>query len=79
MLARVIAERAPAEEIWRRRAFCALGDGDVALDDVIAEIRGRHYDGWIVVEQDTFPDSRQPARAARDQVSNREFLRARGL
>ena len=28
-LEEIVAEAAPVEEIWRRQAFCALGDGDI--------------------------------------------------
>ena len=76
----IIGDSAPVEEIWRRRAFCRLGDGDVALDRVLEELREVGYDGWLVVEQDILPDAEEGAEApARDQVANREWLRARGL
>ena len=76
----IIRESAPVEEIWRRRAFCRLGDGDVALDRVLEELRGVDYDGWLIVEQDILPDADEGAEApAKDQAANREWLRARGL
>ncbi len=76
----IIRDSAPVEEIWRRRAFCRLGDGDVALDRVLEELRGVDYDGWLIVEQDILPDADEGAEApAKDQAANREWLRARGL
>jgi inosose dehydratase len=76
----VVREQAPMMEVWRRRAFCPLGEGDLALDAVLEALKARHYQGWLVVEQDTIPDPSDPAdRAARDQGRNRAFLRARGV
>jgi inosose dehydratase len=80
VIRQIIRDSAPVEEIWRRRAFCRLGDGDVALDRVLEELRGVDYDGWLIVEQDILPDAEGGAEApAQDQASNREWLRARGL
>ncbi len=76
----IIREGAPVEEIWRRAAFCPLGEGDVDIDAVLAELRERGYSGWIVVEQDRIPSplgSMDEVR--REQAANREFLRTRGL
>ncbi|HYS00733.1 MAG TPA: sugar epimerase, partial [Candidatus Eisenbacteria bacterium] len=71
---------APMMEVWQRRAFCPLGEGDLALDAVLEALKTRHYQGWLVVEQDIIPAPGDPAdRAARDQVRNRAFLRARGV
>jgi inosose dehydratase len=80
VIRQIISDSAPVEEIWRRRAFCRLGDGDVALERVIEELRGVGYDGWLIVEQDILPDAEEGAEApAKDQAANREWLRARGL
>jgi inosose dehydratase len=80
VLEAIVAEGAPVEAIWRRLAFCALGEGDVAVDDVLTALDDVGYAGWLVVEQDIIPDPAAPAgSAARDQASNREYLRARGL
>jgi inosose dehydratase len=76
----IISEAAPVQEIWRRRAFCRLGDGDVAVDQVLEALRSSAYDGWLVVEQDIIPDpADSPDAAAQDQAANREWLRARGF
>ncbi|HUO75013.1 MAG TPA: sugar phosphate isomerase/epimerase [Solirubrobacteraceae bacterium] len=76
----IIAESAPVEEIWRRRAFCRLGEGDVPIDRVLDGLREIGYSGWLVVEQDIIPDPADPPdQAAQDQAANREFLAARGI
>jgi inosose dehydratase len=72
----IVREGAPPSEIWRRGAFCPLGDGDLDVEAFLEEIRGG-YDGWLVVEQDTLPDP--SGRPAADQRANREYLAARGF
>jgi len=64
----IVREAAPVSEIWRRRAFCRLGEGDLDVDAVLKEIRDS-YSGWIVVEQDVLPDPN--GTAAADQRANR--------
>ena len=72
-------EAAPVAEIWRRRAFCRLGEGDLDVDAVLESLR-ESYGGWLVVEQDVLPDPGGAAgRPALDQRANREFLAARGF
>ena len=80
IVASIVADHAPVEEIWRRRAFCALGQGDTGMEEVLQVISGIGYSGWVIVEQDIFADPAEPAeRAAADQAANREWLRARGI
>jgi inosose dehydratase len=80
LLADIVADRAPMEEIWRRRAFCALGAGDTGMDEVLATIVDIGYSGWLVVEQDIFPDpSESAAQVAARQEANRDWLRSRGI
>jgi inosose dehydratase len=75
----IIREKAPVSEIWARRAFCRLGEGDLNVDAVLEWLR-RNYSGWLVVEQDVLPDpDRMSGRPALDQRANREFLSARGF
>lgn len=75
----IVREAAPVAEIWRRRAFCRLGEGDLDVDGVLDHLRGR-YSGWLVVEQDVLPDpGREHGRPALDQRANRDFLSARGF
>jgi inosose dehydratase len=74
----IVAEAAPVEEIWRRQAFCALGDGDIDVEQVLAALSEINYSGWLVVEQDVLPDPANPKQPALDQQRNREYLRAHG-
>ncbi len=68
----IVSDAAPVEEIWRRRAFCALGEGDVAVDEVLGALQAIDYAGWLVVEQDIIPDPADPpGQAAREQAANR--------
>jgi inosose dehydratase len=75
----IVDEHASHEELWRRRAFTAFGSGDLDLDAVIEAIKAIGYQGWIVVEQDIFPDPNRFDRTLLDQVHNRDFLKARGI
>lgn len=75
---KIVKEAAPVIEIWRRGAFCALGQGDVDIDGVLDHLR-RHYAGWLVVEQDILPDASAPERPAKDQVANLNYLAERGF
>jgi inosose dehydratase len=78
-LEEIVAEAAPVQEIWRRRAFRALGDGDIDIPRVLQTIDEIGYSGWLVVEQDVLPDPASPEQPAIDQRRNREYLRAHGL
>jgi inosose dehydratase len=80
LLARLHAEGAGLETAWEEGMFCRLGEGGADVDECVAELTRRGYDGWLVVEQDqvlrpgrTFEDAVASARA------NREWLRDRGL
>jgi len=76
----IIREVAPVSEIWKRKAFCRLGDGDLDVDAVLKSLRDGGYEGWLVVEQDVLPDADDPlGTPARDQRANRQFLRDRGF
>jgi inosose dehydratase len=80
VIEQIVAEGAPVEAIWRRRAFCRLGTGDVPIDAVLEALRAASYGGWLIVEQDIIPDAGDVAgEAARDQSANRAYLAARGL
>ncbi|HUZ86025.1 MAG TPA: TIM barrel protein [Candidatus Baltobacterales bacterium] len=72
----IVRESAHVNEIWRRKAFCRLGEGDLDVEGMLAELRSR-YSGWLVVEQDVLPD--RAGRSAADQRANREYLAARGV
>lgn len=75
----IIREVAPVSEIWKRKAFCRLGEGDLNVDSVLDALRDG-YSGWLVVEQDVLPDVGDPlGTPARDQRANRRFLADRGF
>ena len=58
----IVADHGNADEIWRRRAFCALGEGDIPLEAVFDAVRSSGYSGWLVVpEQDIFPEASDPS------------------
>ena len=77
-LEQIVAEAAPVREIWARRAFCPLGEGDIDIPGVLDALADIGYGGWLVVEQDVLPDPDNPHRPAEEQRRNREYLRARG-
>ncbi|HKV89352.1 MAG TPA: sugar phosphate isomerase/epimerase [Candidatus Dormibacteraeota bacterium] len=72
----IVRESAPVSEIWKRKAFCRLGAGDLDVDAMLNAIRDS-YDGWIVVEQDVLPEP--DGSAAEDQRANRRYLAERGF
>ena len=77
---RVIADGAPTPAIWSREVFCALGEGDVDVPGVLAALRRGEFDGWLVVEQDIFPQTPERfVQATDDQRANRDYLAARGF
>jgi inosose dehydratase len=78
VLASVIEDHADMPEAWRRGVFCELGTGDVDLDAFFAQLERSGYAGWLVVEQDTVPQSPQDAaQAVASQERNRAWLRDR--
>ena len=80
VMAGIVADGVPVSAIWSRDAFPALGQGDLDADGVLAALDAIGYGGWLVVEQDTLPRTKERfERAAADQRANREFLARRGL
>jgi inosose dehydratase len=76
----LIADGDATPAIWSREVFCALGEGDVDLDGVLRELDRLDFEGWLVVEQDIFPQTvARFAQAVDDQQKNRRFLTDRGL
>ena len=76
VLAEAVATRAGMRQVWTDRAFVPLGEGDLDLDAVMAQILGSGYTGWLVVEQDVIPQvGDDPGRPQREQVHNRQVLR----
>ncbi|MGD0851789.1 MAG: TIM barrel protein [Acidimicrobiales bacterium] len=71
----IVADHVPAMNIWTREAFPAFGDGDANVAGVLAALKDVDYEGWLVVEQDIFPQtSERFAQAIDDQKKNRRFL-----
>lgn len=56
--------------------FCELGKGTVDFSVIVAELKARKYNGWIVVEQDVLPGMGNPKVCAQ---RNRDFIRSLGL
>jgi len=76
----VVADRAGMEAVWRRGAFCRLGEGDLDVGRFLDGLLATGYSGWIVVEQDRIPGPGDPpSRAEADQRHNREVLRRKGI
>jgi inosose dehydratase len=80
VVAGIVRDGAPSSAIWQREAFAPLGEGDLDADGVLEALRAIGYEGWLVVEQDSYPKTPERfAQAAADQRANRAFLAARGL
>ncbi len=56
--------------------FCELGKGSVNFSAIKSELIRRHYNGWIVVEQDVLPGMGDPKECAE---RNRSYLKSLGL
>jgi inosose dehydratase len=79
-MAEIVAAGGGTNEIWSREVFPTIGAGDLDVHGVLAGLRDVGYHGWLVVEQDIFPQtSERFERAARDQRANRRYLADRGL
>jgi inosose dehydratase len=76
----IIADNEPTPAIWTREVFCALGEGNIDLDSVLKELEHLNFEGWLVVEQDIFPQTTARfAQVGADQKANRQFLASRGF
>lgn len=76
----IVAEDGPVDEIWTRRAFCALGTGDLDLDAFLGTVAASSCAGWVVVEQDVVPlPGDRPEPIAEEQAANLEWLHRYGL
>lgn len=63
-------------ESVKQGVFCELGKGSVDFESIVAELRNRKYNGWIVVEQDVLPGMGNPKQCAN---ANRVYLKSLGL
>ena len=80
-LRRVVHTRAAArgDDFTRAVAdgvFAPLGEGDLAIRDVLAALRRGGFSGWLVVEQDVRLGVTPGAAPLADARRNREFVRA---
>jgi inosose dehydratase len=76
----IVQDGAPTTAIWSREAFPVLGEGDVGMDALLTILDEIDYQGWLVVEQDIFPQTAERfAQAIEDQRMNRAYLAKRGL
>lgn len=76
----IVATGGSVADVWRRAAFCRIGDGDLDLPGLLGAVRRSGYAGWIVVEQDRLPV--EPAdvdEMVADQRANHRFLRRLGV
>ena len=79
MLRQVVAEGAGMRTLWERGVFCALGEGDLDLLDLLSAVRESGYAGWLVVEQDVVPGPGDTFESLLStQNANRETLRRWG-
>ncbi|MDR3698813.1 MAG: TIM barrel protein [Candidatus Sulfopaludibacter sp.] len=73
-----VARQARAEQ-WdyftalRHGVFCELGKGCVDFPALLRWLAARHYEGYVLVEQDVLPGMGTPKESAR---RNREYLRS---
>ncbi len=56
--------------------FCELGKGSVDFQSIVAFLKEKGYDGWIVVEQDVLPGIGAPKLCA---AHNRQYIKGLGL
>lgn len=71
VLRTVQARRGDMVDVWASRAFVPIGDGDLAVDDIVGEVLADGYDGWLVIEQDVLPSaSIRVETLEQDQVVN---------
>jgi len=70
----------PGRFPWRQHGFCALGEGDMNVDEFLAALRADSFEGWLVVEQDRpwAPSTEWPDLVAK-QAANLAWLRNRGV
>lgn len=66
----------PVRDVWEKRVFVGLGEGDLDLSGIVDDIVSGGFDGWLVVEQDVVLLKQDDLdRAIADQIANRVALR----
>ena len=76
----IVSAGESSSAIWAKEAFPRLGEGDFDIPRFIATLREIGFQGWLVVEQDSFPTTAERfAQAIDDQRVNRSYLAGLGL
>lgn len=76
ILAAAMGSEDPLRDVWSKRVFVPLGQGDLDVEAMMSTIMSSGFDGWLVVEQDVIlQDEADLARAVQDQIDNRVALR----
>lgn len=66
----------PVRDVWEKRVFVPLGQGDLDVEQIMDLLMSANLDGWLVVEQDVVIFTEEDVqRAKAEQKSNREALR----
>lgn len=66
----------PIRDVWSKRVFVPLGEGDLDVVAMMDSIMGAGFDGWLVIEQDVIlQDAADVDRAQREQIANRQALK----
>lgn len=75
ILAEAMGSDNPVRDVWEKRVFTPLGQGDLDVDTIMNLIMDSGFDGWLVVEQDVvLKDADDVSRAVSDQIANRKVL-----
>lgn len=66
----------PMRDVWTRRVFTPLGEGDLDVSAMMEVVVESQFDQWLVVEQDVILQSEADIqRAQKEQIANRNVLR----
>ncbi|WP_277207547.1 sugar phosphate isomerase/epimerase family protein [Isoptericola croceus] len=75
-LREIVARKGGMIDVWSGGTFVPFGEGDLDVAAVMDAVIASGYDGWLVVEQDVYPQpGDDPARLERDSRTNRDALR----
>lgn len=80
VIAEALESGAGMIEVWSRRVFCRIGEGDLDVAGMVEALRASGYDGWAVVEQDVIAGPQDTFEGMlADQAHNYRALVALGL
>jgi inosose dehydratase len=63
----------------RHGIFPPLGTGSIDFPEVLALLRGGHFDGWLVVEADVLPGGAGADAPLPNAIAGREYLSRLGV